>query len=832
MIKIILTFLLSFILISSVQIAFAEDSDETICTENCSDSEKPKFYKIIEPDIHIDFSDDSHWEGLSTSSDYWQIREGEGHFMLYSGTQQLNSATYDLLPFLESEIGEDWILRYKITLDNYDQGNNSKWSELLVGLHNDSQIGLNVQWGIGVGFLNGANQKFTNLMYDYGTYNEWHCCPMKGQLQDERSLPGSNQTLWIEYVKGDKILTVKVFADETYETLIEQKSVNGWSLSGLRFLKIFPLVEDNSANGSMSGRIDDIKFYNHKTTVYQSDKAPLPESLKPKTMDQMLKESLGDAYIEPAPEYIYTSTIPSEFKNIVYSWATGIISDDEFYSILKPLVIDERMLVEELSSAYGQKLDLTYKPQTIKIPVDENCSSCIMEDFVYIKWRTPDGLPESASAVVDIVNPSGENTRLITSSKTGVTFRITSESSPGIYEISVTYANKKFNISPLLLTDEVIPKIPFWIKYNSVKWINDELPETEFIDSLIFLIQNGQITFNHQIFVKTEPEVIITPQEVLEEFFPTQDEISEISPKIPPPIWEYLVTSDALRLVNMDFVSVQKILEDKTRYYDPIYGKYDVPFTMMQIYQFDSNEVAKEFIEEQIWTNNVLVEGTISGDELDYQDYRYNRIFENSDMNGTSETTGDCLYNMTLNSSNMTLDETHFLQCVLDEKIIQIYVSEDYHAVDKKFSFALMDIILKKINDTTKIQFVGNVLTFDNILDEQQSPSQQSSDNSAKNDPENDPEIFGSSIGINNFVCKKDDFGTINMAGQFVNGKNSFKQVKVNITIESYDGVVLATGHDYVLKINPYEKRNIDGYAFVDEPFHKCFATVDWDNSN
>ena len=309
MIKILFTFLLSFILISSVQIVFAEDSDEITCTENCSDLEKPKFYKIIEPDIHIDFSDDAHWEGLSTNSDYWQIRDGEGYFMLYSGIQQLNSATYDLLPFLEDEIGEEWILRYKITLDNYNQGNNSKWSELLIGLHNESEIGLNVQWGIGVGFLNGADQKFTNLMYGYGTYNEWHCCPMKGQLQNEQSLPGPNQTLWVEYVKGEEILTVRLFADENYKILIEQKSVNGWSFDGLRFLKIFPLVEDNSVNGSMSGRIDDIKFYNDETTVYQADKAPLPEPLKPKTMDEMLKESLGNYYVEPISEDIYTSPI-------------------------------------------------------------------------------------------------------------------------------------------------------------------------------------------------------------------------------------------------------------------------------------------------------------------------------------------------------------------------------------------------------------------------------------------------------------------------------------------------------------------------------------------
>ena len=70
------------------------------------------------------------------------------------------------------------------------------------------------------------------------------------------------------------------------------------------------------------------------------------------------------------------------------------------------------------------------------------------------------------------------------------------------------------------------------------------------------------------------------------------------------------------------------------------------------------------------------------------------------------------------------------------------------------------------------------------------------------------------------------------MSGNFVNGLNSFEQVKVDISIESYDGIILAYGTDYVLKVNPYETRSIDGYVFVDEPFHKCSATVDWSNSN
>jgi len=107
MIKIIFTSLLSFILLSSIPFVIADDEQNS------------EYEKIINPDVHIDFSDDMHWEGLSADSDYWKIHDGEGHFMLYSEIQQLNSATFDLLPHLESEIADDWVLRYKLTLENY-----------------------------------------------------------------------------------------------------------------------------------------------------------------------------------------------------------------------------------------------------------------------------------------------------------------------------------------------------------------------------------------------------------------------------------------------------------------------------------------------------------------------------------------------------------------------------------------------------------------------------------------------------------------------------------------------------------------------------------------
>ena len=838
------------ILISLIPSALADD-ENTVCTQNCEnlennektpDLERPKYYKIIEPDFHIDFEhseqydNDFGWDGLTTSSKFWKIKDGEGYFFLHSKTKQLDSATFDILPRLDSgeEVGEDWILRYKLSLDNYEQSTTPTYSELLIGIFDSKNSAITNQWGIGTAFLNGANMKYTNLMYDFGTYNEWHCCPLKGELKNENLLPNKNKTWWIEYVKTDTTLTVRFFEDNDFKKLIEQKSVTGWEVDGLRYLKIIPLVEDGSVNGHMYGRIDDIKFYNHETTVYQVDKKPIPEELVPKTLDEVLKEVYGDDYVESEPESeeIFTTPIPDSLNETVLLWANGKISDDEFYSTIKNLVIQERMLVEELSRAYGAKLDLTYKPQTIKIPKDPKCMSCISEKFVDIVWVMPEGLPRQAAAVVEIVGPNDENIRLTTQSSEGITFRITSEFTPGLYEIFVKYGNEKFSIAPLLLTEQNIPKTPFWVKYNAAQWANGKLPEIELVDSLIYLIQNGKITFDYEIFIKKESEIIVTPQEKLEKFFPTEDELKDLGPTRPPPLWEYLSTNDAVSLVHMDYSSAQKILEDRTRTFDPLYNQYDVPFTMMQIYQFESDEIAQRFIEEQIWATNVLLKGNVNEDDITYDDYRYHRIFENADMSGTSEKTGDCLYYLTENAGGSVMDETHFVQCVLNEKIIQVYVYEDYPNVDKKFAFNLMDLILEKINNTSQIQSVKNILSLNNISNPSTpNPSTPNPSQQPKID-KTDPEISGSSVGINNFVCKKDDFGTVNMVGQYVNGQTSFEKISINISIESYDGVLLAYGNDYVMKVNPYETRNFEGYVFVDEPFHKCHATIDWNNSN
>ena len=248
---------------------------------------------------------------------YWKISQGEGHFFLKPGAKQLESATFDLLSAIDfTEIGSEWVLRYKLSIDEYKKNSTDKWSELLIGIHDSKNSVTTNQWGMGVALLTGANLKLTNIMYDFGTYNEWHCCPTKAEFEKQESFLNEKQTIWVEYVRSGENFTVRFFEDNDYRKLIETQNVTGWETEDLQYLRIFPLVEDPISDGFISGKIDDIKFYNYQTTVYLPDKKPLPEELQPKTMEEMLKEVYGNNYtdelLEENPDVVFEELFPTQ----------------------------------------------------------------------------------------------------------------------------------------------------------------------------------------------------------------------------------------------------------------------------------------------------------------------------------------------------------------------------------------------------------------------------------------------------------------------------------------------------------------------------------------
>ena len=137
------------------------------------------------------------------------------------------------------------------------------------------------------------------------------------------------------------------------------------------------------------------------------------------------------------------------------------------------------------------------------------------------------------------------------------------------------------------------------------------------------------------------------------------------------------------------------------------------------------------------------------------------------------------------------------------------------------------------IRDRPKLEYVLEQNFFetiseieDNVSEKQSSPSQQSTP------PEQiDPELSGAKVGIQNFSCIKDDFGFVEIYGEFSNDNKSYERIVFSIILKSYDGTKLAQGDSEILNVQPYEIRKFDGYVELDEPFYDCNAVVNWDKS-
>ena len=789
--------------------------------------------EVVLPDVVIDFEDDKYWHGLeSGSTPYWKIEDGVGKFYLIPGTlspgeRQLQSASVDFEKLLGEKIGEDWVLRYKITFDEFEQGSDSSWSQLLIGLFSKPSPGEDPdithgdanQWGLGAGFMTGADMTRTMLMYDLGFYLQWHSEPDKGEFERNKALLESDKTVWVEYRKMKSFLTVSIFNNESYEreTLIERQYTEGWANADeLRYLRIFPIIERNTSDAVITGSIDDIEFYNNKRWVIKNfDEEELEEM---KTFEERLQELFDkqnkvnvDAE-QKRLEQIKREKIPEWIKFPAGLWADSFLSDDEFYRIVEYLIKDDVLAVP--LSDYSS-FDDTFKPQTIKIPQDPECITCVETKTITLRWELPDELAlKGSNPQILIQSPDQKTTRLTTTSVDYLTYEITSEFIPGIYEIDIIYANEKFKAPSLLLTDNVIPKIPFWLKQDAKSWSSDQITSEKFKDVLHFLLKEK--------FIDTEPSDHITPEfvppptdkQILLSYFPTEVESKEFVPNT----WKYFDShargifqyraADSMLIET----SVGKILYDVSRPYDPIYNQNQVPYILMELYQYNSNEDARSFV--------------------DKYPRIYNEFFEQSDMSGTSDETGDCMYNNEKNLAISGQDEIHMIICIYDNLALLITAYEDYTVVDSSLVFDVADSFFEKIHDepVPKLKEILEQNFFETISESQDSISEQQSSQS-KPPEQIDPELSGAKVGIQNFSCIKDDFGFVEIYGEFSNDNKFYERVVFSIILKSYDGTKLAQGDSEILNVQPYEIRKFDGYVALDEPFYECNAVINWEKS-
>ena len=792
--------------------------------------------EIAVPDIVIDFDDNLYWYGLeSGSTQYWKIEDGVGKFSLISnnlkpGERQVESASLDFEKLLGEKIGEDWVLRYKITFDDFKQGTDSSWSQLLIGLFSKPSSGNNPdithadanQWGLGTGFMTGTGMTRTSLMYDLGFYLEWHSQPDKGQFDKENALPEKNKTFWVEYRKMKSFLTVSLFDNETYEreSLIEKQHTEGWSnVDDLKYFRIFPIIESNNSDGIISGNIDNIEFYNNKRWVTKNfDEVELEEM---KTFEQRLQDLFDkqNKVNVDAEQYrleqLKRETIPDWVKVPTGLWADSFLSDDEFYRIIDYLIKTDVLAIP--LSDYSSFND-TFKPQTIKIPDDPKCITCVETKTITLRWKLPVDLGlKGSTPQIFVQSPDKQVTRLTTSSIDYVTYEITNQFIPGIYEIDVIYANEKFSAPSLLLIEDVIPTLPFWIKQDAKNWSSNQINSEQFKDALYFLLKEKIIDLEPSDYILPELLPPPTNRQILLNYFPTELESKEFEPYT----WKYFDShargifqyraTDSLLIET----SVGKILYDISRPYDPIYNKNQVPYILMELYEYKSNEDARTFV--------------------DKYPRIYNEFFEQSDMSGTSDETGDCMYNNEKNLAISGQDEVHMIICIYENLALLITVYEDYTIVDSSLIFDIADSFFEKIhNDSVpKLEKILEQNFFETIAENQDHTSEQQTSQSTQNTPPEqiDPELSGSKIGIQNFSCMKDDFGFVEIYGEFSNAEKFYERISFSVILKSYDGTKLAQGDSEILNIEPYEIRKFDGYVELDEPFYECNAVVNWEKS-
>jgi len=792
--------------------------------------------EVAIPDIVIDFDNDKYWYGLEPgNTQYWKIEDGVGKFyltpeILSPGERQLESASVDLEKLLGEKIGEDWVLRYKIKFDEFEQGSDSSWSQLLIGLFSKPSPGSSPdithgdakQWGLGAGFMTGVDMTRTMLMYDLGFYLQWHSEPDKGEFESEKTLAGDNRTFWVEYRKMKSFLTVSIFNNASFEreTLIERQYTEGWANADeLRYLRIFPIIETNTSDGIIIGSIDDIEFYNNKRWVIKNfDEEELEEM---KTFEERLQELFDKQNKVNADaeknrlEQMKKEKIPEWLKFPAGLWSDSTLTDSEFYQIIEFLIKDD-VLATPLSDY--SSFDVTFKPQTIKIPTDPECLTCIETELITLRWELPDELKlKGSNSQIFIQSPDQKTTRLITTSLDHLTYEITNEFSPGIYKIDVIYANEKFQAPSLLLTNDVIPKLPFWIKQDTKDWVSEQVSTEKFKDVLHFLLKEKFIDIEPSDYIMPKFVPPPTDKQILLTYFPTDLETKEFEPYT----WKYF-DSHARGIFQyraaeslLIETSVGKILYDNSRQYDPIYNEHQVPYILMELYQYKSNEDARTFV--------------------DQYPRIYNAFFEQSDMSGTSDETGDCMYNNEKNFTSASQDEIHMIICIYDYLALLITVYEDYPNVDSSLVFDVTDSFFQKIHNSPvpKLKEILEQNFFETIPETKNNVSEpQSSQPQQSKSPEQiDPELSGAKVGIQNFSCIKDDFGFVEIYGEFSNDEKFYERIVFSVILTSYDGTKLAQGDSEILNVQPYEIRKFDGYVALDEPFYECDAVINWEKS-
>ena len=337
------------------------------------------------------------------------------------------------------------------------------------------------------------------------------------------------------------------------------------------------------------------------------------------------------------------------------------------------------------------------------------------------------------------------------------------------------------------------------------------------------------ITFGQRAGEKFVPDLVSELNEEESEFLTsfeknyilTEDDVRDIFGSR----WEIIKTENILDNNDTDMLSSEIILKDTTQFFDPIYKKLKLSSIVVELYQFDY-----EFEQKEFW----------------YVKEYDKTIFDVALKSGFSETTGNCFFE---NSK-----EGGMSGCSYDDIIVQVTIFDPYMQhyrynnaaynqndsnLDNEPTLKIVNKILEKINDSKNREYSGNLVE---VLRSGQTPS-KTIEGDSESGYESDgletdiisvPQIIDNSIdpetalkaGINHFTCKKNDFGIVSIAGEFVNGVGFLNNAKITITITDENKKVITTDSNNFHNIEKFDTRKFVVYVNTDKNFYDCKAEI------
>ena len=292
----------------------------------------------------------------------------------------------------------------------------------------------------------------------------------------------------------------------------------------------------------------------------------------------------------------------------------------------------------------------------------------------------------------------------------------------------------------------------------------------------------------------------------MKKLLPTQEEFDEITLKT---VWKY-VDKESNSNEEHRIESIQGLLRDVGRVYDPVVNKYKIATMQIEIIKYEDKEELENY-----WISE--------------KKSNLEHMFDNAYLVGSPIENTECFFNYTSDGA-ITI-------CKTDEYLIQSVIFDKYqeHFMYTKsktgttklelnqyeMTTAVTETILKKLplDYTNYYHELYKILESNREIKEKKINDKYQSEN-------NENKVLGiekdKKYGIQNFSCIKDEFGLITISGQFNNNQIKKEKISFEIAFFDYENNMIGKNTANLLELDEYETKRFLGNLKIDKNFATC----------